>query len=44
MAWVITYNLEPVYVDDDINNDNSCPVPCEDCGCRACGDPQLYFQ
>lgn len=34
MAWVINDNLEPVYIDDDWDNNNSCPVPCEECGCR----------
>lgn len=33
MAWVITENLEPVYIDDK-DDGNMCPVPCEDCGCR----------
>ena len=31
---VIISNFEPVYVDDNWSNDNSCPVPCEECGCR----------
>ena len=33
MAWVITESLEPVYIDDKDDN-NSCPVPCEECGMR----------
>lgn len=32
MAWIITENLESVYI-DDIDNNNGCPVPCEDRGC-----------
>lgn len=31
---VIISNFEPVYVDDNWSNNNMCPVPCEDCGCR----------
>ena len=34
MAWVISESLEPIYIDDNWSNDNSCPVPCEECGCR----------
>lgn len=32
MALII-HNFETVYIDDNWNNDNSCPVPCEDYGC-----------
>lgn len=31
--WVIN-NFEPVYIDDDWNDNNMCPVPCDECGCK----------